>query len=146
MRATLGNAGIFSGSTFEGDTSSVDASVMLLPTSPKVQESAPLAEVLFIRDEMANMVWGVERTIPAPDGGGRSGVLSGRETRRFTNGGSRKRRPPPAPAVLPNDARIRYQLMSTVPEHWIPFIPVHLGAGERAIQLQRASVAAGDPG
>jgi hypothetical protein len=130
----------------QGDASSSDASVMLLPTSPKVQESAPLAEVLFIRDEMANMVWGVERTIPAPDGGGRSGVLAGRETRAFHERWVAQATPAPAPAVLPNDARIRYQLMSTVPEHWIPFIPVHVGAGQRAIQLQRASVPRVIPG
>ena len=28
------------------------------------QESAPLEEVLFLRDEMANMVWGVEQVVP----------------------------------------------------------------------------------
>ena len=52
----------------------------------------------------------------------------------------------PAPTLLPNDARIRYQLMSTVPEHWIPFIPVHVGTSQRAIQLQRASVPRAIPG
>jgi hypothetical protein len=130
----------------EDDASSTDATVMLLPTSPKVQESTPLAEVLFIRDEMANMVWGVERTIPSPDGGGRSGMLAGRETRAFHERWVAQATPAPAPVVLPNDARIRYQLMSTVPEHWIPFIPVHVGAGQRAIQLQRASVPRVIPG
>jgi hypothetical protein len=130
----------------QGDASASDASLMLLPTSPKVQESAPLAEVLFIRDEMANMVWGVERTIPAPDGGGRSGVLAGRETRAFHERWVAQANAAPAPTVLPNDARIRYQLMSTVPEHWIPFIPVHVGTSQRAIQLQRASVPRVIPG
>jgi hypothetical protein len=105
-----------------------------------VQESAPLEEVLFIRDEMANMVWGVERTIPAPDGGGRSGTLAGREIRAFHERRVALGNHAPLPTLLPNDAKISYQLMSVVPEHWIPFIPVHVGAGQRAIQLQRASV------
>jgi len=128
------------GLNVQSDPSASDGSLMLLPTSPKVQESAALAEVLFIRDEMANMVWGVERTIPAPDGGGRSGVLAGRETRAFHERWVAQANSVPAPTVVPNNARIRYQLMSTVPEHWIPFIPVHVGTSQRTIQLQRASV------
>jgi hypothetical protein len=117
-----------------------EASVVLLPTVPKVQEGLPLEEVLLIRDEMANMVWGVEKTIPAPDGCGRSGITAGRETRayheRLVASGSQA----PLPALLANDATIRYDLMSAVPEHWIPFIAVHVGGGQRAIQLQRASL------
>ncbi|MET0213138.1 MAG: hypothetical protein ABW292_09050, partial [Vicinamibacterales bacterium] len=114
--------------------------VLLLPTSPKVQEGAPFEEVLLIRDEMANMVWGVERTIPAPDGRGRSGALAGRETRAFHERLIVLGNQAPIPTLLPNDAKIRYELMTTVPEHWIPFIPVHIEGGQRAIQLQRAAI------
>ena len=38
--------------------------------------------------------------------------------------------------------------MSTVPEHWIPFIPVHVPGDNRKIQLQRAAlprILEGDP-
>lgn len=123
-----------------GTTTAAEPTVLLPPTSPKVQESAPFEEVLFIRDEMANMVWGVERTIPAPDGRGRSGVLAGRETRAFHERLVALGGPAALPPLLPNDAKIRYELMSAVPEHWIPFIPVHVSGGQRAIQLQRAAV------
>ena len=37
--------------------------LFLPPTLPRMDASPPLEEVLFLRDEMANMVWGVERTI-----------------------------------------------------------------------------------
>jgi len=37
-------------------------------------------------------------------------------------------------------APIRYQIMSTVPESWIPFIPVHVEGSNREIQLQRAAM------
>jgi hypothetical protein len=50
---------------------------------------------------------------------------------------------PPAAA-----APIRYEVMSTVPENWIPFIPVHLPGSNREIQLQRAAmprILNGDP-
>ena len=40
----------------------------------------------------------------------------------------------------PAKANIRYQLVNTVPEQWIPFIPVHLDNNNREIQLQRASM------
>jgi hypothetical protein len=45
-------------------------------------------------------------------------------------------------------APIRYRVMSTVPENWIPFLPVHVEGSNREIQLQRAAlprVLEGDP-
>ena len=32
-------------------------------------------------------------------------------------------------------AAVRYQVMNTVPENWIPFIPVHVPNNNRKIQL-----------
>ncbi|MFN8059517.1 MAG: hypothetical protein U0Q12_10145 [Vicinamibacterales bacterium] len=125
----------------EGTASkSTEAAVVLLPIVPKVQEGAPLEEVLFIRDEMANLVWGVERTIPAPDGRGRSGITAGRQTRAYHERLVASGSPAPLPMLIANEAAIRYDLMSAVPEHWIPFIAVHVAGGQRAIRLQRASV------
>lgn len=37
--------------------------LFLPPTLPRIDQSPTLEEVLFLRDEMANMVWAVERTI-----------------------------------------------------------------------------------
>ncbi|MFE0351449.1 hypothetical protein [Streptomyces griseoluteus] len=42
--------------------------MFLPPTVPKVAEGPPLEEVALIRDENANMVWGVEKTVPLPTG------------------------------------------------------------------------------
>jgi hypothetical protein len=129
-------------------TSAADAALLMLPTVPKVQDGPLLEEVLMIRDEMSNMVWGVEKTIPAADGQGRSGATAGRETReyheRLVNAGATTAEPP----LLENDARIRYELMSAVPEHWIPFISVRASGTQRATELQRASlprIIEGDP-
>ena len=38
------------------------------------------------------------------------------------------------------EAKVRYEVMNTLPENWIPFIPVHVPADNREIQLQRASL------
>ncbi len=130
------------------DRSAADTSLLFLPVVPKVQESAPLEEIVLMRDEMANMVWAIEKAITAPDGRGRSGGTAARETRAFferlvaAGGGAS------SAILLKNDAKIRYDVMSTVPEHWIPFVPVRADGSNRAISLQRAAllrVIDGDP-
>lgn len=110
-----------------------DTSLLLLPTAPKVQEGRPLEEVVLLRDEIANMVWGVEKTIPLPTGDAKPGREAARETRAWFG-------EPPAPPPPVPEAKIRYQVMSTVPENWIPFIPVHKEGDNREIQLQRAAL------
>ena len=145
--------------------------LVLLPTAPKVQESAPIEEVALIRDEMANMVWGIERRIPLPSGATKSGTEAGREFFSFLQRPlaeevkrlqARKAELEAIPEadrtqadrdelaaviarlaeLLPPDpkAPIRYRVMNTVPEHWIPFIPVHVPNSVREIQLQRAAL------
>jgi hypothetical protein len=54
---------------------------------------------------------------------------------------------PPSPPATTNTAP-RYQVMTTVPENWIPFLPVHVDGNNRTIQLQRAAmprILEGDP-
>lgn len=47
--------------------------LFLPPTLPRIEQSPALEEVLFLRDEMVNMVWAVERTILNSLGEPRSG-------------------------------------------------------------------------
>lgn len=118
-----------------------DNALLFLPTVPKVQESGPHEDVRFIRDEMANMVWAIEKVIPAPDGRGRSGDVAARDMlayhERLVQAQSSST---PAAPLLTNDAKVRYDLMSTVPENWIPFVAVRARGSDRAIDLQRASM------
>ena len=65
------------------------------PAVGKVLESAPIERVNFLRDEMANMVWGVESTVPSQTGQG----VSGYETTARTT--------VPAPALVDEIVRIR---------------------------------------
>ncbi|GGU12256.1 hypothetical protein [Streptomyces lateritius] len=111
-----------------------DTAMFLPPSVPKVAEGPVLEEVSLIRDENANMVWGLEKTVRLPTGEGRRGsevaaeILAHRQ--RFI------------PATAPDTplAPIAYRAMNTVPENWIPFIPVRVPGSDRAVRLQRAAL------
>lgn len=111
-----------------------DTSLFLPPTVPKTTEGAPLEDVTFVRDEAANMVWAIERNVPLATGDIRRGAEAAAESLA-----SRRRLVPAPPGTTPA-APIAYQVMNTVPEHWIPFIPVHVPGDNREIQLQRGAM------
>lgn len=114
-----------------------DMSLVLLPAAPKVLEAKPSEQVFLVRDEIANMVWGVEARIPLATGASRPGKEAAAELQakyqQFIT-------PVPLAPPLENDASIRYQVVNSVPGNWIPFIPVHLPDSNREIQLQRAAM------
>jgi hypothetical protein len=75
------------------------------------------------------MCWGIESIIPDQNGMGIDGDLAADKTGVL---------PPP---VDPDpDAHIRYLLGNTVPENWIPFIPVHKPGSVQDIRFQRATM------
>lgn len=121
-----------------------DTDLLLLPSVSKIQESKPIEEVLFIRDEMANMVWGVETIIPLPSGKSKSGFEAAAEYHSFLQKLIDKAGIPlpPLPPVKDGDeeAKIRYEVMNTIPENWIPFIPTHIKDSNREVQIQRAAM------
>lgn len=101
---------------------------LLLPAVSTDSLAGPcVEEVAFVRDENANLVWALERIVT--DAAGRVRDLVAEYTAQA-----------PAPAVLPTDADLLYRLMTEVPEHWIPFIPVHLDATNRAVGLVQATM------
>jgi hypothetical protein len=115
-----------------------DTSLLVLPVAAKVQDGPAFEEIALVRDEMANMVWGLERTIPSGTGGGMPGALSaGQTTAYFRRLGEAV---PPVDPGEPRVADVRYEAMTSVPEHWIPFVPVHVDGSNRQIQLQRAAM------
>jgi hypothetical protein len=131
---------MFTLSTQRGGKGPADTSLLLLPTVQKVQEGPDLEEVALVRDEVANMVWGVEKTVAMPTGARAPGREAALETaayyRRLLDARLLATPPPPTEPAAP----IVYNVMSTVPENWIPFIPVHMPNDFRATQLQRAAM------
>ena len=101
------------------DTNSmINAGFFLLsPSLMRTVESRPVEEVLFLRDEMANMAWGVERVIESP---------TERPVDRFQQQGSVA---PPASEQMSDT--LRYRLATEVPDYWIPLVPVQTPAGLR---------------
>jgi len=60
--------------------------------------------------------------------------------------GNQLGQPPTPPAATSTAAR--YEVMTTVPQNWIPFLPVHIDGNNRTIQLRRAAmprILEGDP-
>jgi hypothetical protein len=122
-----------------------DTSLVLMPTVAKVQQGPLTEDVWLVRDEAANMVWGIEKMVPLPSGDSKPGLEAARQTLAFYQA----RYPPPAgPPPTSAAASLQYQVMTTVPENWIPFVPVHVDGDNREIQLQRSAlprILANDP-
>jgi hypothetical protein len=92
----------------------------LAPALTSTIEAPPLEEVDFIRDEIANMVWAIEKRVASDIG---EGVLLAVEN------------PIDASSLA---TQTRYLLGTSVPAYWRPFLPVHLPGSLRSIRLQRA--------
>jgi hypothetical protein len=81
----------------------------LPPTLVRSVDGAPVEDVLFMRDEMANVAWGIELQTE----GGLEQPLSRAVAL-------------PPPVVPAPGAPPRYQLASAVPENWIPLLPAEV--------------------
>jgi hypothetical protein len=109
--------------------------LFLPPVLLETQESEPVEEVAFFRDEMANVVWGVERTYQGAAG---CGVDRYEEAQRALAAGEDQQ-----VEADTGDAELLYRLATPVPDHWHPFVPVRpAGAAPAsgAIQLQRRAL------
>jgi len=113
-----------------------DTRLLVLPNVVKNLESEPNEEVYFVRDEMTNSVWAIESSLPDELG---STLDGNNNSRAFTDELHQL-----DTTTVANDtdvnAMFRYTLANTVPENWIPFIPVHTDDKNRQIKLQRASM------
>lgn len=121
-----------------GEAAGLNA-VFIPDTAADPLESEPQERVLLFRDEIANMVWGVERTITGPTGAAMDGRQAASERTRHYQ---RLAGAPPPPPPVAQGAAVSYKVMTEgVPANWIPFIPVHMPGGDnREIQLQRAAL------
>lgn len=113
----------------------IDRRLFLPPVLGKMQESSPLEKVILARDEMANLVWGIEQTVPGPAGGGIDGHEAAAALERYFT-----KEPPSADGIIDTGAAIRYRIGTDVFENWIPFMAVKDPRSNREIRLQRAAM------
>jgi hypothetical protein len=111
-----------------------DTTLLVPPGVPKVATGPALEEVWLVRDENANLVWGIEQTVRLAAGGSRSGDETAAEAL------AHRRRLHPPPIQDAPHAPVAYEIANSVPENWIPFIPVHVPGDTRTVQLRRAAM------
>jgi len=99
---------------------------LVLPTTMAGALTGPIVEeVALVRDENANLVWGLEKIVT--DELGETHDLVNEYTASVGTGAPR-----------PGDAELLYRLMTDVPAHWVPFVPVHDEGSYRAVVLVEA--------
>jgi hypothetical protein len=95
---------------------------LLMPAGiARHNSSAPIEQVLLVRDEAANLAWGIERVVQ---------IATGSAIERSTV--------PIGEAPVPSPIGLRYQLGTRVPQAYIPFVPVQSTDFER--RMQRAAL------
>lgn len=87
--------------------------VLFTPGAVAPLNGEAIEEVLMLRDELANMAWGIERTVVGP---------SGMPLDRTTAWNIAQPVVPPPSA----DAEPQYRLGSNVPAYWLPFVPTSM--------------------
>jgi hypothetical protein len=97
--------------------------LLLTPSALAPLDSSAIEDVLLLRDELASLVWGIERTVF-----GASGLPLDRTLEWRMN----------APAAAPpsGDPTLHYRLGSTAPDYWLPYLPVKLDPAGH-LQLRR---------
>lgn len=105
--------------------------LFLAPTLKRTMEGKPLDEVLFLRDEMANLAWGVERVAEG---------VSGRPLNRREGDLARQRRNQPVTPAPSNDGALKWRFSTEVPSYWIPLIPIQIQPGQTSIRFRRGAI------
>jgi hypothetical protein len=112
-----------------GESDQLDAFFLPPALAPTV-DGQVVEEVFLTRDEMANVVWAVERIVESPAG-------------YPTPLQERRQQPEEDVSASQSADRYTYTLASRAPEGWLPYVPVQLprvnGVRSRGVQLQRVS-------
>ena len=116
-------------------TSDTQKLFFLPPVLGPLLESQPVEDLSLLRDEMANVAWAVERIVES---------AAGRPLDRHEAYQETLAEQPPPPSAEADGAPLIYRLGTTVPNYWIPLLPVKEG---NALRLKRGVLPAfGDGG
>ena len=126
------------------DAAGVAPHMFLPPAIGRRDEGRPIDKVTLFRDEMANLVFGMEEIIPGVIGNGTAGAEAAAALSRHLWDEATAAGFTP-PETVETGALIQYLAGTTVPENWIPFLATHLPGDDAQILLQRGSMARGVP-
>ena len=105
--------------------------IVMAPTLGIVDDAEPLEEVLFLRDDMAAMAWAVEHRL--------AGDLDSAVDAYEMYLERIKADPlPPPPVATPGGPKIGYTMQTSIPDNWIPMVPVKTPQG--ALYLRRGTL------
>ena len=116
----------------------VENRFLFVPQLAATLEGKPIEEVELLRDEMANMVWGVEKTVSDGCGFTLDEQLKAVQLKAFIDDLYEQNKKKLEPGMVSfsennnperkNTAKCdyRYTLQTHVPFNWIPFVPQHL--------------------
>ncbi len=104
----------------QGTATKTFPGLLVPPTALGVIDGKPMEDVAFLRDEMANMAWAVERTVQARSGDPRTRGDEEKPINRVED--------------LEAGAELQYLLETEVPGHWVPFVPISTGIGQIALR------------
>jgi hypothetical protein len=109
------------------------------PTVLRCEESKPIEEVQFLRDEMANMVWGVETTLNNRCGGTMDGRTLSDKVLNSVDEANALLAGPQDETQDENVKDTDYSLLiqNRVPINWIPFVPEQVKGDCRNIAFRR---------
>jgi len=97
--------------------------ILMAPTLGIVNNGDAIEQVRFLRDDMAALAWAVEHQL---QGDLDSAVDAYQMYLQRIEGDP----PPPPPVATPGGPKIYYTLETSVPDNWIPMVPVKSPQGE----------------
>jgi hypothetical protein len=97
--------------------------IVMAPTLGIANDANAVEEVLFLRDDQAAMAWAVEHQLLGD-------LDSPTDAYEMYLRRLRANPLPPPPVAQPGGPRIYYGLQTTVPDNWIPMVPVQSPQGE----------------
>lgn len=113
--------------------------ILIAPTLGLTDDAEPVEDVIFLRDNMAAMAWGIEQKLQ----GAADLPVDGYEQYL-----ARLRALPPATPTPPSAGgpQISYVLEHPVPDNWIPFVPVLNKQGELLLRRGTMDIPDGSGG
>jgi hypothetical protein len=114
--------------------------MFLAPTLAGSLHGNPIEEVMLLRDELANLAFGVERITEGSVGQ----AVNRFEKYQEQQGARRDEDVTPAPEG-PSSGAWRYRLATQIPDYWIPLVPVR-DADQRSVRLRRGRLLASTGG